>query len=66
MVIVILLVSAASIWLMWEWRTGALAPAGNVVGRRVAATPAGRARVLPTSAALNVDASVAARTESRG
>ena len=39
MVIVILLVSAASIWLMWEWRTGALAPAGNVVGRRVAATP---------------------------
>ena len=66
MAIVVLLVLAASIWLMREWRTGALAPAENVVGRRSAATPPGRARVLPTAAALNVDASVVAQAESKG
>ncbi len=65
MVIVILLVAAASIWLLWEWRSGALAPGGHLVDRRLAPASAGRRRTLPTSAALNVDAAVSARAVPR-
>lgn len=61
MVIVTLLVLAASIWLLWEWRTGALVPSGHLAGRRMAPTAVGRRRSLPTSAALNVDADVSSR-----
>jgi hypothetical protein len=63
MVAVTLLLVAVSIWLFWEWRTGALAPRAEVAGRREPATIASTGRSLPTSGALNADAQVAARQE---
>ena len=68
MIAVTLLVLAASIWLLWEWRSGALLPsqeANSVVGRRSGRGDERRVRMLPTSAALNADAEVAARVGPR-
>lgn len=65
MIIVTLLILAASIWLLWEWRTGALSPAAPQSERRTPFAAAGD-RALPTSAALNADAVVTARIDPRG
>lgn len=64
MITVIILMLAASIWLLWEWRTGALSPGAPHAGRREALAAA-RVRSLPTSAALNADAVVVARMDPR-
>ena len=64
MITVIILILAASIWLLWEWRTGALSPDAPHEGRREPLAAA-RVRSLPTSAALNADAVVVARMDPR-
>ena len=64
MVAVTILILAASIWLLWEWRTGALSPDAPHAGRRDPVT-AVEVRSLPTSAALNADAAVVARIDPR-
>jgi len=64
MIAVTILILAASIWLLWEWRTGALSPDAPRSGRRHPAAAASL-RSLPTSAALNADAVVVARMDPR-
>lgn len=61
MLILTLLILACLVWLIWEWKSAALASdrgsAGNTSARSTrAVTPA-----LPTAAALGVDADVAVR-----
>ena len=63
MITVALLLLAVTIWLIWEWRTGALAPAADRAGRRLPGERLERSRTLPTSASLNVDAAVVARAD---
>ena len=62
MIAVALLVMIASLWLLWEWKTGALAPPGSSAGHRVSSSSRQAGMRLPTSAALNADAVVVART----
>ncbi|MCY3567053.1 MAG: hypothetical protein OXH38_00375 [Chloroflexi bacterium] len=61
MLILTLLILACLAWLVWEWKSAALAPdrgaARSTSARRMRAT----ATTLPTAAALGVDADVAVR-----
>ena len=78
MILVALLFVVVTVWLGWEWWSGAMIPPdGRSADRMVAGVTvsAGRPRVtgvtatvkrttpLPTSAALNADAAVIARME---
>lgn len=65
MIAVAMLVVLASLWLLWEWKTGALSPPDRSVGHRVRASSRVPTMRLPTSAALNADAVVVARTTPR-
>ena len=65
MILVMLVLFLVSLWLFWEWWTGALAPATDRPRRRLVAGVGGRSRSLPTSAALNADAAAVARNDPR-
>ena len=65
MIAVAILVALASLWLLWEWKTGALSPPGRSVGHRVRSSSKVATMRLPTSAALNADATVVARMTPR-
>ncbi len=56
MIIVALLVLAASLWLCWEWRSGALTPPAYRAESRRAVNRSDDSGWLPTAAALNADA----------
>ena len=64
MIVVAALVLMASVWLLWEWRSGALVPAEPAVGRRIGVRPTVTSKTsakLPTAAALRVDADASSR-----
>ena len=62
MLIAILLVAAASVWLLWEWRTGALAgERPEQFGPAPLSTAVRKEEPLPTAAARRADAVVPLR-----
>ena len=61
MLAMIILIAVA--WLVWEWKSAALAPQAGSAGRKTGSTSGAGASRLPTAAALLVDADVTARLD---